>query len=151
MGEGFWKRAAANHMVDIATGVWTQMTHIELENLAERVVSAIRGSISNDVKAYTTRALGEMRTYLDSQIETLKAHDTKQLDDALIAQIKGRVGYEIAEALTVGALAELSGAERNLERRVGRHAEHLANLQASVRALEGKKSEGKKNESGSQP
>ena len=122
------------------------MTHIELDNLAESVVASIRKSVKEDVREYTTRAMGEMRVYIDSQIETLKAHDTKQLDDALIAQIKGRVGYEIAEALATGTLAELSGAERNLERRVGRHAEHLANLQASVRALEGKKSEGKKNE-----
>jgi hypothetical protein len=51
------------------------------------------------------------------------------------------VRREIAEALATGTLAELSGAERNLERRVGRHAEHLANLQASVRVLEGKKKE----------
>ena len=122
------------------------MTRIELDNLAESVVASIRKVVKEDVREYTTRAMGEMRVYIDGQIETLKAHDTKQLDDALIAQIKGRVGYEISEALATGALAELSGAERNLERRVGRHAEHLANLQASVRALEGKKSESKKNE-----
>jgi hypothetical protein len=123
------------------------MTHIELDNLAEKVVASIRKSVKEDVREYVIRESGEMRKYIDGQIETLKARHTEQLDDALIAQIKGRVGYEIAEALTTGALAELSGAERNLERRVGRHAEHLANLQASVRALEGKKSEGKKSES----
>jgi uncharacterized protein YgbK (DUF1537 family) len=117
MGEGFpGKRAAANHMVDIATGAETQMTKIDIETLAENIFS--------NVNMYVNRYMADMRKYVDGQIETVKAHHKEENTPA---------------SAGAGTLAELSQTVRGLERRAGRHAEHLLKLESRIHTLEGKK------------
>jgi chromosome segregation ATPase len=132
-------------MVDIGT----QMNKFGAELQAERIAEVIKGHIKG--------VADTIKKYVRDEIEALEERITDKLADA--AEPKEYVQIEEVEArlshapgprhvqanksanADAGTLAELSGTVRNLERRAGRHAEHLANLQASIRVLEGKKNE----------
>ena len=96
------------------------MTKIDIEMLAEKIFS--------EVSKYVNRYMADMRKYVDGQIDTVKAHQTEE------AQASNQ--NKPADA---GALGELAGTVRNLERRAGRHAEHLLKLESRIHTLEGKK------------
>jgi hypothetical protein len=120
------------------------MNKLEIGEVAENIFSA--------VNLYINRYMADMKKYVDGQIDTLKTQPTKQSDDAVIAQTKEYVRREIEEALPnirnksanadAGTPEELSQIVRGLERRAGRHAEHLLKLESRIRTLEGKKNEG---------
>jgi hypothetical protein len=100
------------------------MTKIDIEMLADKIFS--------EVSKYVNRYMVDMRKYVDGQIDKVKAHQTEE------AQASNQNKPANADA---GALGELAGTVRNLERRAGRHAEHLLKLESRIHTLEGKKNE----------
>ena len=118
-------------------------------------IGAMAENIFSHVNLYINRYMADMKKYVDGQIGTAKEH-TDQMEERLlklrvdvIDQTKDYVLHAIEEAETriqnkpadTGGLGELAGTVRNLERRAGRHAEHLLKLESRIHTLEGKKNE----------
>ena len=128
------------------------MNKFEAELQAERIAEVIKGHIKG--------VADTIKKYVRDEIEALEERITDKLADA--AETKEYVRREEPEEVDprlirapgprhvqanksanagTGSLDELAGTARNLERRAGRHAEHLLKLESRVRTLEGKKNE----------
>jgi chromosome segregation ATPase len=135
-------------MVDIGT----QMNKIEIALQAEKAAEAIKEhvkGVADTIKEYVRKEIEALEERLTDKLadaaetkEYVRREEPEEVDPRLIHAPGPRhvQANKFANA-DAGTLAELSGTVRNLERRAGRHAEHLANLQASIRVLEGKKNE----------
>jgi hypothetical protein len=135
-------------MVDIGT----QMNKFGAELQAERIAEVIKGHIkgvADTIKEYVRKEIEALEERLTDKLadaaetkEYVRREEPEEVDPRLIhAPGPRHVQANKSANAGTGSLDELAGTVRNLERRAGRHAEHLANLQASIRVLEGKKNE----------
>jgi hypothetical protein len=108
-------------------------------------IGAMAENIFSHVNLYINRYMEDMKKYVDGQIGTAKEH-TDQLEERLLklrveasTHIENRPPAPADDgAALAGKVEEIEKLVKNCERRATRQADHLLNLQASVRKLQGK-------------
>jgi hypothetical protein len=135
-------------MVDIGT----QMNKIEIALQAEKAAEAIKEhvkGVADTIKEYVRKEIEALEERLTDKLadaaetkEYVRREEPEEVDPRLIhAPGPRHVQANKSANAGTGSLDELAGTARNLERRAGRHAEHLLKLESRVRTLEGKKNE----------